>query len=91
MFELSDLLAREEEGIVITFASLAFNRAQGRALPEDSNDIFKDFIKDNVWRELSNITKQEKFERIHEEWIQEFRKYLYSVVGTYKLWPRRSR
>ncbi|RLC95126.1 MAG: hypothetical protein DRI39_00845 [Chloroflexi bacterium] len=76
MLEITNLVAREPEGIVITFASLAYNRSQGISLPENSNIKFIDFIRDEVWKQLSHMCTREIFEDTHQQWIEDLRDLL---------------
>ena len=82
VLEIMNLVSREPEGIVITFASLAYNRSQGMALPENSNIKFIDFIRDKVWKQLRQVDTREIFEETHQRWVQDLRTLLIQHNGS---------
>lgn len=67
--DLGQLAALEEEAIVKGLSSLAFVRAQGRTLFARSQETFVDFIWNEAYRALGQVTTQAGFDEIHDRWV----------------------
>lgn len=68
-FRTNYLLQKEQEGIANGFATLAYNRSQGRSLHEGSNKEFIKFIINEVWPNIVTINSREAFDSIHHQWV----------------------
>ncbi len=75
------LREREPIAVVRDIASLAFNRAQGRALVSGSNGKFIDFVEHKVYPLLHHIESKATFHQTHDRWVGSLQELLRTTNG----------